>query len=282
MTPRAGRPAQRRKQQPISHETGCGPHADAERRRRRGKAGRVDEVEGEEAVEDVEQEVGGLECQQQANHVAAADGGERVAHRPSERRRGLRLRAREPNRRERERQGHDRESRERTTPADTDVRGEHQQNRPSDIAERAGEGPAGHVPRPLRRLRVHQRRLRERDERAGCGVADHQRREQEPEAAGGGAQGRRRGEREPAHDHDQSPARGVADDTDQRVERAPDEPRDREDEPDLGIAQAEVVPNRRPRGRAGAADELVEQLDREQRRDERRSATTSGSGSAAN
>ena len=77
-------------------------------------------------------------------------------------------------------------------------------------------------------------------------------------------------------------ARGVAQDADERIERAPDETRDGEDEPDLGVAQPEVVPNRRPRGRAGASDELVEQLDREQRRDEGRSATPGGSGSAAN
>jgi hypothetical protein len=42
------------------------------------------------------------------------------------------------------------------------------------------------------------------------------------------------------------------------------------------------VPDRRPSGRARAADQLVEELDREQRRDERRSATPGGSGSAAN
>jgi hypothetical protein len=42
------------------------------------------------------------------------------------------------------------------------------------------------------------------------------------------------------------------------------------------------VPDRRPRGCAGAADELVEELDREKRRDESRSATPGGSGSGAN
>jgi hypothetical protein len=44
----------------------------------------------------------------------------------------------------------------------------------------------------------------------------------------------------------------------------------------------ELVPDRRPCGREGAADELVEQLDREQRRDERRGARAGGSGSVAN
>jgi hypothetical protein len=105
---------------------------------------------------------------------------------------------------------------------------------------------------------------------------------QEPEAAGRRGQRGRHSERKAADHHEEPPSRGVADDADQRVERAPDESGDRENEPDLGIAQAEVVPDRRPRSRTGAADELVEQLDREQRRDKGRGATTGGSGSAAN
>jgi len=129
---------------------------------------------------------------------------------------------------------------------------------------------------------VHEGRLGERDERTRSGVAEDEREEQQPEAPGRGGQHGRRREGEPADHHEEPPPRGVADDADHRVERASDEAGDREHEPDLGIAQAEVAPDRRPRGRAGAADELVEQLDREQRRDKGRSATPGGSGSAAN
>ena len=158
-----------------------------------------------------------------------------------------------------------------------------QQDRPADVAERAGERPAGHVPGALRRVGVHQRRLRERDERSACRVAEHEGGEQEPEAPGDRRQRGRGGEGEARRPHERRAAARCRRATPTNGSSAlPRKPGIARTSPISAIAQAEVVPDQRPRGRAGATDELVEQLDREQRRDERRSATPGGSGSAAN
>jgi hypothetical protein len=57
---------------------------------------------------------------------------------------------------------------------------------------------------------------------------------------------------------------GVAGDADERIEQAADDSRHREREADLPVAEVQVAPDQRPRGRPRAPDELVEQLDREQ------------------
>jgi hypothetical protein len=111
---------------------------------------------------------------------------------------------------------------------------------------------------------VHQRRLRQADERPRRRIADQQGDEQRPEPDGEPRQRRRRGECQPAEEDQRGPARRVAGEPDQRVEGAAQEGGKRQDEPDLGIAQVEVVTNQRPRGRSRTADELVEQLDREE------------------
>jgi hypothetical protein len=92
---------------------------------------------------------------------------------------------------------------------------------------------------------VHQRRLGEADERSRGRVADDERDEQGPEASGRRGQGGREREGEAAADEQKPAAGGVAGRADQRVEGAPYEARDREHEPDLGVAQAEVVADRR-------------------------------------
>jgi hypothetical protein len=55
----------------------------------------------------------------------------------------------------------------------------------------------------------------------------------------------------------------VAGDADERVEQAADDSRHGERKADLPVAEVEVVPDQRPRGRTRSPDELVEQLDRE-------------------
>src|SRR5262249_37619944 len=135
-----------------------------------------------------------------------------------------------------------------------------------DVAERAGESPAGHVPLALPGCEIHQGRLREADEGSHGGIPDQERNQERPEPRRARRESRRH--REPAAaDDEQGPSpRGVSRSADERVERAADETRNREDETDLGVRQREIVADQRQGRRARAADELVEQLDREEKR----------------
>jgi len=67
---------------------------------------------------------------------------------------------------------------------------------------------------------------------------------------------------------------GDRDDAENGLDRERDEARDGEEEPDLGVREREVVANRRPRGLAGAEDQLVQELDRQQRRDDAAEGST--------
>lgn len=59
----------------------------------------------------------------------------------------------------------------------------------------------------------------------------------------------------------------VTENADKRLGRTANDPGDREHQPDLGVAQPKVSANQGPGGRADSADELVQELDREQDRD---------------
>jgi hypothetical protein len=155
-----------------------------------------------------------------------------------------------------------------SAPAHAHPQRKSEQNRPADIAEGACNRPPRHVALALLRLEIHQRGLREADEGARSGVPDHQRDEEGPETDRRRSQRGRNGETDPAGDHQRPALWCVADDSDDRVERAPDEARDREHQTDLRICQSEVVANQRPGGRTRTAEHLVEQLDREQERDD--------------
>ena len=96
----------------------------------------------------------------------------------------------------------------------------------------------------------------------------HERNEEHPEAEGRGDERRRHSERGPTEHHEKPTATGVAKHADQRVECAPDEPRDRKRKTDLGVRQAEVVAQKRPRSAERAVHELVEELDRKQEDDD--------------
>jgi hypothetical protein len=72
---------------------------------------------------------------------------------------------------------------------------------------------------------------------------------------------------------------GVAGQTDRGLDEHRDESRDREDPADLEVREVKIGADRRPRGLADAVDQLVEQLDREERGDrEREAAGTARSG----
>jgi hypothetical protein len=102
----------------------------------------------------------------------------------------------------------------------------------------------------LRRRRVHQGRLRQADECSRRRVADRQRDQQRPEAERDGVERGRDREADAAGDEQRAAAVGVARDPDDRVEQAADDPGDRKRKPDLPVAEVEVVPDQRPRGRA--------------------------------
>jgi len=67
-------------------------------------------------------------------------------------------------------------------------------------------------------------------------------------------------------EHEHSPTPRHRDDTQNRLDGERDDARDRQQQPDLRVRQRQLVADQRPGGLAGAEDELVEQLDRQQRR----------------
>ena len=73
-------PAEQRDHRRRARKPRARPQRDGEPRGRVRRAGLVDEVEREEADEDVEQQVGELEQEQPAQHLAPRDRAQRVAH----------------------------------------------------------------------------------------------------------------------------------------------------------------------------------------------------------
>ncbi len=57
---------------------------------------------------------------------------------------------------------------------------------------------------------------------------------------------------------------GVAEDAERRFDDRADDVRDAEEEPDLGVGQADVGAHARPRRLAGTEDDLVDELDGEE------------------
>ena len=143
-----------------------------------------------------------------------------------------------------------------------------EQQRPGNDADRARQRPAGHVLLALGRRGVHQRRLREAGERAGGGAEDDERRQEDRERHRRSQSREAQSERDTGDEYDPPPPAPVAEEPEWRLDEQSDQPGDRQRDPDLRIAQVEVVPDRRPRGLTRAEDELVEELDREQSGDE--------------
>jgi hypothetical protein len=74
------------------------------------------------------------------------------------------------------------------------------------------------------------------------------------------------GEGAPPGEHERAPPPGGRDDPQDGLDGQRGDAGDREQQPDLGVGQRQLVADQRPGGLAGAEDELVEQLDRQQRR----------------
>jgi hypothetical protein len=110
--------------------------------------------------------------------------------------------------------------------------------------------------------------LREAHERAAGRISDHERDEKRPESHRHRGERSRQGETGAAGEENGPPPTRVTEDADQWIESASDEARNRKDQPDLDVGEAEVGPDQRPRGGASAANELVEQLDREEDRND--------------
>jgi hypothetical protein len=118
----------------------------------------------------------------------------------------------------------------------------------------------------VRRIEVDQRRLGERDERARGRVEENQRGEERREAAARRREERGEREPDPAGADERTPVADVAGDSDQRLDDVPDGDRDRDEESDLRVIEAEVAADERPRNGLRAERQLVEKLDDEQRR----------------
>jgi hypothetical protein len=142
----------------------------------------VHEIEGEEPVEHVDQEIGRLEDSEPAQHVEPTHGGDRVHEARSKRQRFRRGGVRERPGCEGQADGAAGEERSRHAPADTGVDRGRDDQRSGDVTERSCKRPARHVALARMRRQVHQRRLRERDERTRCRIADDQCDEQHPKA----------------------------------------------------------------------------------------------------
>jgi hypothetical protein len=115
---------------------------------------------------------------------------------------------------------------------------------------------------------IHQGCLRERDERAGRRVEHAERDEQRPERPRSGGEGERAGEAAAAYEDEQPPSPRDRDDAEHRLDDDRDEARNGKEKPYLRVRQRQVVADERPRRLARTEDELVEQLDRQQRRDD--------------
>ena len=150
------------------------------------------------------------------------------------------------------------------TPRPHDAR---EEERADDGPDCTRQRPARHVVLAARGLEVHQRRLRERDERARGRVEEAERDQQHPEGRRARGECERRGE-DGAPTSTRARAPGHGEDAEHRLDDGRDDRGDGEQEPDLGVRQRQVVADQRPRGLAGTEDELVEELDGEQRHDD--------------
>jgi CBS domain-containing protein len=121
-------------------------------------------------------------------------------------------------------------------------------------------------------LEVDERGLREPHERARGGREQEERREEDAEPRRERRDDERDRERDAAAEEERTPPSRVRDRPERELDDRSDGIRNRQEDSDRGVAQAEVVPDQRPGSLTGAEDELVEQLDGKQRDNEERSA----------
>ena len=142
-----------------------------------------------------------------------------------------------------------------------------EQQRPGDRSRRSGQVPAGHDLSLPVRPGVHQLGLGQRHERPR-GREEHRERGQQHD------EGPRPGHREQAQDEDQAAAEHgqpappslAGHDAQRKLERSAGQQRHRGEQPDLRVAQAQVVTDQRQRGALGPVNQLVGQFDRERDR----------------
>jgi hypothetical protein len=106
--------------------------------------------------------------------------------------------------------------------------------------------------------------LREADERAGGRIQQSERSEENAEARRARQKSRPEAERDPAAQHDRAPKAAIGEQAEGWLDEQRDDPRQRKRQPDLDVAEPEVVPDLRPGCLARAVEKLVEELDGEQ------------------
>jgi hypothetical protein len=226
----------------------------------------IDEVQGEEARQYVTEEIGDLDQQQPAEHLAVAQRRSGGAKRRCEGAVGCgRTGAANP-RTDHQRHRRGRARREHQSPAQPGVKCSRKQQRTDDNADRSGQDPTRHVLLVAVRLRVHQRRLGEGHECARGGVEDHERHQQEAEACRAGHQQQSRREGDAAPGDEAGASSRAAAQRQERLEHPGDQAGNGQEQPDRGVAEAELIANRRPGRLAHSEDHLVEELDREEQR----------------
>ncbi len=259
------------------------PDRDGQRRDRGRQMRHVDQVQREKPGQHVDQQVGDHGYQDPADRGPVPQRGQDLPRPRRPRRAGPRIAAGPPitagARRGARRPGFAPAGAE---PRDGGQRGQHQvghppaapggqhrreQQRPGDRSRRTGQVPAGHDLSLPVRPGVHQLGLGQRHERSR-GREEHRERGQQHD------EGPRPGHREQAQDEDHAAAEHgepappslAGQDAQRKLERSAGQQRHRGEQPDLRVAQAQVVTDQRQRGALGPVNQLVGQFDRERDR----------------
>ena len=162
----------------------------------------------------------------------------------------------------------DRERDEQPPPTETRPERGSQEQRADHRPDPAGDHPTRHVVLAPGRLQIHQRRLRQRHECARCRVEKSESEQQQPPRARRSRRGEPCRKTDTTGDDECTPPSADSRHADHRLDEQRHQARPGEHDADHGVREAEVVSNQRPSGLASPEDELVEQLDREQRRDD--------------
>src|SRR5207247_7465888 len=110
------------------------------------------------------------------------------------------------------------------------------------------------------RVEIHQGRLREAHERARGRPEEDERGNENDKPRRGGKHEQGKREAAPSREDKRAPATGVTEDPDRGLDERRDELGNRKRQPDLPVAEPEVVADQRPGGLENAADEPVEEL----------------------
>jgi hypothetical protein len=218
-------------------------------------------------VHDVELKVGELEQHKRAEDPATDEEPQRACGGGAEPAVGGA--GRHPTEAGHEADGQERHQRERDAPAEPGADRRRDNHGAREHADPAGDRPAVHRQIPLGWLDVHERRLGEAHERAGRRIEDTHRDEDRKRRAGCREGQEACGKGDAARDHHEAAMARVAEDTERRLDDRGHQGRQRQRQTQLGVREPEIAPDRRQRHISGAKDQLVEELDRKERRAER-------------